>query len=125
MRYLKTLVIVVAMLLCTAMTNDAFANKAAVTLEAPDSAAPGTEITIKVTVTHNGNSMFHHVNWVYIMINGKKAGRWEFGWTTLPEAVPFTRELRFKVTGPLEIKAEANCNIHGSKDPAYKKITIK
>ena len=125
MHYFKTIVIVLAVLLGTGLATDAFANKAAVTIEAPESAAPGTEITVKVTAIHNGNNMFHHVNWVYIMVNGKEAGRWDFGWMSLPEGVPFTREIQYKVTGPLEIKAEANCNIHGSKGQAAKTISVR
>jgi len=125
MRHFKTIVFVFAVLLYADMATDAFANKAAITIEAPASAAPGTEITVKVTVTHNANNMFHHVNWVYIMVNGKETGRWEFGWMTLPEGVSFSRELRYKVTGLLEIKAEANCNLHGSKGPATKTISVR
>jgi desulfoferrodoxin (superoxide reductase-like protein) len=125
MRIFKTTLCVIAVLLCTGLATDALANKAAITIEAPESAAPGTEITIRVTVTHNANNLIHHVNWVYIMINGKEAGRWEFGWMSLPEEVPFTRELRYRAAGPLEIKAEANCNIHGSRGPAYKKVMTK
>ena len=37
----------------------------------------------------------------------------------------FTREIKYKVTGPVEIKAEANCNIHGSKGPATKTISVR
>jgi desulfoferrodoxin (superoxide reductase-like protein) len=125
MRFFKTIVFAVAVLLCTGLATEALADKAGVSIEAPQEAARDTEITIRVTVTHNANNVFHHVNWVYIMINGKEAGRWEFGWMSRPEAVPFTRELRYRVTGPLEIKAEANCNIHGSKGPETKKVSVK
>ena len=45
MHYFKTIVIVLAVLLGTGLATDAFANKAAVTIEAPESAAPGTEIS--------------------------------------------------------------------------------
>jgi desulfoferrodoxin (superoxide reductase-like protein) len=125
MRYFKRTFLVISVLLCTCMANDAYANKAAVTIEAPDSAAPGTEITIRVTVTHSANNMFHHVQWVYIMINGAEVARWDYSWSKLPDNPPFIKEIKYTVKGPAEIKAEASCNIHGSAGPAYKKITIK
>ena len=37
----------------------AFANQTSVSLEAPNSVERGTEITIKVHVTHSANNYFH------------------------------------------------------------------
>jgi len=125
MRFFKTIVFTVAVLLYMGLANNAFANKAGATVEAPESVTPGTEITIRVTVTHNANNMFHHVQWVSIMINGTEAARWDYSWSKLPDNPPFTKELKYTVKGPAEIKAEASCNIHGSAGPVFKKISIK
>jgi desulfoferrodoxin (superoxide reductase-like protein) len=59
------------------------------------------------------------------MVNGKEVERWEYSWRKLPPDAVFTKEIKYKVEGPIEIKAEANCNIHGSKGPAIKKIAVK
>ena len=99
------------------------ANKASVTIEAPKTAAPGTEITIKVHVSHNGNNAVHHVEWVYVSINGKELERWEFSALNLPEDGNFIREVKYKVVGPVTIEAKANCNLHGSAGPAD--LTVK
>ena len=34
-----------------------------------------------------------------------------------PEAAIFTKEVKLTVNEPLEIVAEANCNLHGSAGP--------
>ncbi len=44
----------------------ALADKASVAIEAPENTAKGSEITIRVTVTHSANSARHHVQWVKI-----------------------------------------------------------
>lgn len=106
-------------------TDCAYADKSSVAIEAPESAAVGSEVTIKITVTHSANNFIHHTNWVYVMVNGKEVGRWEYSWNKKPSAAIFTKEIKYKVTGPLEIKAEANCNIHGSKGPETKTISVR
>ena len=108
------------------LATDAFANKAAVTIEAPESAAP-VNGHVKVTVTHNGNNMFHHMGKLGLY-HGEREKRPAAGTSDgclCRKGVPFTREIQYKVTGPLEIKAEANCNIHGSKGPAAKTISVR
>ncbi len=41
-------------------TGIALADKSAVTIIAPESAAKGTEVIIKLNVTHHGNNMLHY-----------------------------------------------------------------
>ena len=125
MRYFKTIVFVFAVMLGMGLATDAFANKAAVTIEAPESAAVGSEVTIKITVTHSANNFMHYTNWVYVMVNGKEVERLEYSWNKKPSDAIFTREIKYKVAGPLEIKAEANCNIHGSKGPAVAQVKMQ
>ncbi len=102
-----------------------FANKAAVTIEAPDQAAKGAEVVVKLHVTHSANNFFHHINWVQVKVNGKDTALWEYSMTNLPEAANFTKEVKLMVNEPLEIVAEANCNLHGSAGPAIKKIGLR
>ena len=52
--------VLILLFLCT--TPSAFANKASVSIDAPESAMKGSEITIKLNVEHDGNSMFHYTN---------------------------------------------------------------
>ncbi|MBU1181727.1 MAG: hypothetical protein KKE00_00150 [Proteobacteria bacterium] len=103
----------------------AFASKSSVSLTAPESVPKGTEVTIKVDVTHIGNNMFHHTNWVYLKINGKEVARWDFSATKTPESENFTREIKYTVDEPAQIEAEANCNIHGSAGITKAGISVK
>lgn len=100
-----------------------FANKTEVKIIAPEKAAKGTEVTIKIEVTHMGNSAGHHTDWVWIKINGKEYKKWEYTKDNLPENQNFTLEIKIKVEENLEIIAEGNCNKHGSK--GENKVTIK
>ena len=101
------------------------ADKSSVTIEAPEKAEKGSEIIIRVSVKHGGNNFFHYTDWVSASINGKEVKRWEFSAFNRPEAENFSREIRYKVNGPLEITAEANCSLHGSAGPAKKNISVR
>jgi len=100
------------------MTQPALADQSSVTIEAPEYAEPGSQITIKVHVSHSGNNFFHYTNWVTVSANGKEIKRWEFSSGNRPEDADFTREMTYTVSGPVEITAEANCNMHGSAGKA-------
>jgi desulfoferrodoxin (superoxide reductase-like protein) len=101
------------------------ADKSAVTLEAPDQAAKGTEVVVKLHVKHSANSFIHYTNWVQVKVNGKDTALWEYSMGNRPEGAIFTKEVKLMVNEPLEIVAEANCNLHGSQGPAKKKIALK
>ena len=101
--------------MCFVLTSTTYANIPTVTIEAPSSAAKESEVTIKIHVAHNSDNFLHYVNWAYISINGKEVARWDFTSSSRPEGNNFSREVKFTVTAPLEIAAEANCNMHGSK----------
>ena len=94
------------------------ADESAVRLEAPASAAPGTEITVRVVVTHEGNNYFHFTDWVWIQANGQEIGRWNFTADHRPEDENFVRDVAFTIDGPTTFRAQANCNLHGSAGPA-------
>ena len=102
-----------------------FADKPSVSVDAPESSSQGSEITIKINVKHDGNSIFHYTKWVYVMINGKEIERWDYAWRKRPEAENFTKEITCMVNEPIEIVAEASCNTHGSKGKVIKKVSIK
>jgi desulfoferrodoxin (superoxide reductase-like protein) len=102
----------------------AWANKAETRLEVPDSAAKDSEITIKMTVIHSANSWFHHVEWAWIQVNGKEIARWDFTSSHLPESAQFSREIKTKVDGNLDIMAKASCNLHGSANTATANVKI-
>ncbi len=106
-------------------TQNSYANKSSVTISAPETAAKGSEVLVKLTITHSANNFFHYTNWVYLKANGKEIPRWDFSSSKRPEAAVFTREVKITVNEPLELTAEANCNIHGSAGPANWKILIK
>ena len=105
-------------------TGTAWANKAEARLEVPDSAAAGSETTIKLTVIHNANSFFHHVEWAWIQVNGKEIARWDFSGSNLPESETFSRTAKVKMEGNMEIKAKASCNLHGSANEAVAAVKM-
>ena len=103
-------------------TGTVLANKSSVSIEGPASAEQGSEVTLRLTVTHSANSFFHYTNWLKVQVNGKPLTQWEFTSGNRPEGAVFTREVKIRIIGNTEVVAEAYCNIHGSKGPA--KITI-
>ena len=109
-------------LLCA---NVAFANKASVSIEAPAEVTKGTEITIRVTVDHSADNVFHHVEWVQLSVNNNQVGYWRYSAVDLPPGATFTREIKYTVNENTDIRAEASCNLHGSAGPGIFKIVIK
>jgi desulfoferrodoxin (superoxide reductase-like protein) len=121
-KFLATSAAFVGGVLMTA--GPAWANKAETRLEVPDSAAKGSEITIKMTVIHSANSLFHHVEWAWIQVDGKEIARWDFSSGHLPESETFSRETKLKVEGNLDIRAKASCNLHGSANEAAANVKV-
>ncbi len=121
----KLMLLSVTVLILFLVTGNAWANKAEAKIEAAESAAQGSEITIRVTVTHNADSFLHHVEWLWIQVNGNEIARWDYTATNRPEGATFTKEIKYKVEGDVEIKAKASCNIHGSAGEALIKVLAK
>ena len=69
-RIIGTFLLIGSVVIFLITLDSAFANKASVKIDAPESAAQGSEIIIKISVAHDSNSMFHYTKWVYVMING-------------------------------------------------------
>jgi len=105
--------------------QDVWANKSATSIEVPENITKGSEITIRVTVTHNANSFMHYTKWLQIVINGKEIARWDYTMGNRPEGATFTKEIKYKAEEDIEIKAEASCNIHGSAGPSTVKVLVK
>lgn len=103
----------------------ALANKSAVRIVAPETAAAGEEITIELHVSHKGNNFFHYTEWVYIQINNEEVRRWTYGARNKPESEDFVVTLRHTLTEAIEIKAAANCNMHGSAGPAQARVALQ
>jgi desulfoferrodoxin (superoxide reductase-like protein) len=112
-------------LLTLVLCGQAFANKSEVSIKAPMDVPRGSEIVIRVTVTHSDNNVLHYTDWVYVVVNGKEVARWNYTAFNRPEAANFTKEIKYTATDNMEIKAEANCNMHGSAGPAFSKISVK
>ena len=121
----KGFVLAVCGIVLLGLTTVSWANKSSVTIEAPATAQKGSEITIKVNVAHDGNSVAHYTQWVSVKVNGKEIERWEYGAFKRPESDTFSKEVKITVDGPLEITAEASCNLHGSAGPAKAVVEIK
>ncbi len=121
MRTLKYSVIITTGLLLFFSTAPLFANKSAVKIYAPDSAVKGSEIVIKIKVIHDTNNFFHHTEWAYIKVNGKEIARWKYPF----ESNIFTREIKYKVDGPVSIESMSYCNLHGSAGAKTATIKVK
>ena len=105
--------------------NVALANRSETTIDGPTQAVKGSEVTLRITVTHNANTASHYTEWLKVMANKKEVGRWDYAKENRPEGGVFTKEIKIKVTEDTEIVAEASCNMHGSKGPAKHKIMVK
>lgn len=105
-------------------TGVAFANKSSTSIEAPQTVQKGSEATIRVTVTHKGNSVIHHTKSLQVIANKKEIARWNFTLEQRPEDEIFTREVKITVLEDLEVAAEAHCSVHGSAGPANVKISV-
>lgn len=99
-----------------------FANKTSVKIIAPEKASKGTEITIKIEVSHIGNTKGHYTDWILVKVNSEEYKKWEYSKDNLPESQNFTVEFKIKAESNLEIIVEGNCNKHGSK--GEDKVTI-
>ena len=101
------------------------ANKSEASIEAPTEVVKGSEVTLRITATHNANTGSHYTEWLKVMANKKEIGRWDFTKENRPEGAVFTKEIKIKVMENTEIVAEASCNHHGSKGPAKHEIMVK
>jgi desulfoferrodoxin (superoxide reductase-like protein) len=120
----RFLLAVCAMMIFTLYTH-AFANKTAVSIQAPAEVSKGSEVLIQVTATHSADNPLHYTEWLHVMVNGKQVARWDYTAFNRPEAETFTKEIKYIATDNLEIKAEGSCNLHGSAGPAILKISVK
>jgi desulfoferrodoxin (superoxide reductase-like protein) len=100
-----------------------FANKTSVTINAPEKAKIGTEVTVKIEVKHVGNTSRHYSDWIIVKINGEEYKKWEYSSDNLPPDQSFVLKFKIKVERDMEIIAEGHCNKHGSK--GIDKINIK
>ena len=122
-KYFTPAVFIFLVILCFPALSAA--DKSSVTIEVPEKAEKGSEIIIRINVKHSGNNFLHYTDRVTVSVNGKEIERWEFSAFNRPEAKNFSREIRYRVNGPLEIVAEANCSLHGSAGPAMKNVVVR
>ncbi|HAN18061.1 MAG: hypothetical protein A2X13_03810 [Bacteroidetes bacterium GWC2_33_15] len=109
----KNAIAIAALLFITSFS--VLANKTSVKIIAPEKAEKGTEITIKIEVTHMGNTKGHYTDWVWVKVNGNEYKKWEYTPKNLPGNQNFTLEFTVKAEENMEIIAKGNCNRHGSK----------
>lgn len=102
----------------------AWANKSSTTITAPERVKQGDAVTVTIKVMHEGNNIFHHTDWLRVMVNGEEKYRWDFGWLSLPPSNNFSKEITITVSGTTEIVAEAACNVHGSEPASTLNITV-
>ncbi|MBI9086464.1 MAG: hypothetical protein JEZ11_22905 [Desulfobacterales bacterium] len=119
MNFFRLSGLIIAVLLSSVcLPATAGADPSAVRLAVPAEAKPGSIITVRVFVTHEGNNFFHFTDWVFVAVGETEIGRWEFAADRRPEDENFTREITYTVQGATTFHAQAHCNIHGSAGPA-------
>ena len=101
------------------------ANKSEASLKGPTEAVKGSEVTLRITATHNANTASHYTEWLKVVANKKEIARWDYNKENRPDGAVFTKEIKVKVTEDTEIVAEASCNNHGSKGTTKHKIVVK
>ena len=117
--------LLIALFISFVFASTAFADKTSISIESPQSVKKGTEITIEIAVSHNGNNFFHYTEWVYVRANGKEIARWDFSSGNRPESDHFTKKITYTVTEKTEITAMGNCNIHGSEGEVKTLVNIE
>jgi desulfoferrodoxin (superoxide reductase-like protein) len=105
--------------------NMAFGNQPSVTIEAPADVSKESEIIIRVTIAHSANNFFHHVEWMEIRVNDQQVVWREYSYFHLPEDGTYTIELEHTVNEETQIRAEASCNLHGSRGPTFYTVSAK
>jgi desulfoferrodoxin (superoxide reductase-like protein) len=120
-----SMISILTLLFVLALSFNGWANKTSVEITAPEKATKGSEITIKIEVSHFGNSRGHHTNWVVVNINGEEYKKWEYNKEYLPEDSNFNLEFTITAEEDMEIIAEGNCNKHGSKGKDKVKIVVE
>ena len=105
--------------------NTAFGNQPTLTIEAPAEVPKGSEITIRITIDHSANNPIHHVKWVQVLVNYQVVVWREYSLFNLPEDYTFRIEIKHTVNEDTEIRAEAGCNFHGSRGPAFFRVSAK
>ena len=121
----KRVILLVSSLVLLLLTAPALADQASVEIDAPETAKKGNTITVKIKVSHKGNNYLHHIDWVYVKVNDKEVARWDYSFRKLPEDEVFTKEVEVAVDGPLDIRSQAHCNMHGSAGEAKAKVEVK
>jgi len=121
----RTLISISVLFILFSLVGPALANKSSVSIEGPQTVAKDTEVTIRITVNHKGNSFIHYTQWLKVMVNQKEIAQWNYTIGQRPEAEVFIKEIKVKADGNMEVTAEASCNIHGSAGQATLQITIK
>ena len=120
----KTILELLLMLAALLAPVLALANKGSVTITAPATAKKGETAVVKLNVDHCCVNQLHYVDWVYLDVNGSEVKRWKYSSFNLPPSPKFTLEYKLKVEGDTKLKAEADCNIHGSAGPATAEIKL-
>jgi desulfoferrodoxin (superoxide reductase-like protein) len=122
---MDVLAVLCLMILLFGLPSAVRAGQSSVSVEAPATVQKGAEITVKISVAHSGNSRFHHTEWVSVKVNGQEVQRWEYSGSNTPESERFTKEFKIVVNEPLEIVAEASCNLHGSAGAAKAGVAVQ
>ncbi len=92
----------------------AWADKAKVVIEAPETARYGEQVVIKIHVSHSANNFLHFTEKAYLKINNIKLVHWKYDLIKRPSAALFTIEHTIEVKENLTLEAAASCNVHGS-----------
>ncbi len=100
------------------LTVSLLADKTGVSIEAPATAKKGSDVTVTIRVTHDGNNFLHYTDRVVVKVNGKEFKKWKYSAFNKPDDEKFILKFTVTVNGDTVIEAEGNCNLHGSRGKA-------
>ena len=115
--YRNLLTTMVLLLVFSVIGSTCMADEAAIRIIAPASVKPGTVVTVRLEIRHDGNNFLHYVEEVTVKAGEEEIQRWEYSNFDKPESQEFTREFDVTVDREIDLTARADCNLHGSAGP--------
>ena len=109
---------------CWPFPPTARANKTSVAVMGPDAVAAGTEVTLTISVTHKGNSVFHHTNWVVVKADGAEIARWDFKARACPKPRISSGKSNTRSPSPWRSRPRATATSTGARIRSLFKIAI-
>jgi len=98
-----------------------WANRAGLKVTAPEEVGAGESFTVELEISHSNNDEGHYVDWVRIWMDDELVKEWTYTPDDFVQETRWTLEYETSIDEPAEIRARANCNLHGG---SQKRLTV-